>query len=386
MKKQLSIYIIFCMSLISAKGQINVVHVKTDVDLGAKQGFFYSLPATVVKLELDVEKEAYTAGPYAAFADEYLGLDNISSTDYNAYTIQGAKLSSMELPDATQLYFVEIQGKLSKENKAVLFSLSESGLASGIYGNIPSDKAGKGSAFITKHDADKIDVGYFASSNRYEQLDTIIHKVLVDTVMVEKIYIDRKWLEKADEQKARDAADQITKIREARYHLLTGYQEIPYDAGSIKYMDEQLEQMENEYLSLFTGITHRQFLHYTFYVKPDPASESQKIAVFNFSKRGGIKPLSGAGGEVVSVQLKKLSTLGDLSGILNTHESQITGNHGFYYRIPVATQFSLNYSGGNSVTAIFPVNQFGDVVSLPPDVMNVEFHSLTGGVKRMLME
>lgn len=386
MKRKYFISLLLLGLVIAVQGQINVIHIKTGVDLGSKQGFYYSLPTTLILVEVDVLKSSHSAGPYAAFASKYLGLSDISTTDYNDYSIQGARLSGQSIPDPDQLYFVDIQGKLSKENKAVMFSLSELGLATSVDGSVALDKAKNGSAFFINRESDKSDFGYFAESNLFEQIDTIIQKVLVDTVMVKKVHIDRRWIEMASEDKAVEAANKITKIREARYNLLSGYQEIPYSAGTLAYMDKQLEEMENEYLSLFIGTSHTENLHYTFYIKPEAALSSQKIPVFNFSERGGIKPASGAGGEVFSLQVKKLSSFGELQTIMDAREAQVPGKHGFYYRIPVSVQFDLDFSGGLSASALIPVNQYGAVVSLPPEVINVEFHPVSGGVKHMLAE
>ena len=66
--------------------------------------------------------------------------------------------------------------------------------------------------------------------------------------------LKRTMVEKSPEQKAREAADFISKIKEDRFNLLTGYQEVSYNQETLEYMDTQLKLLEKEYMKLFTGI------------------------------------------------------------------------------------------------------------------------------------
>ncbi len=75
-----------------------------------------------------------------------------------------------------------------------------------------------------------------AETNLYEKTDTVIRKVVVDTVTVEKMYFEKKWVEKSTEKKAVEAANMISKIRENRFNLITGYHEIAFDAGTMSYI------------------------------------------------------------------------------------------------------------------------------------------------------
>ncbi len=123
-----------------------------------------------------------------------------------------------------------------------------------------------------------------AETNLYEKTDTIIRKVVVDTVTVEKMYFEKKWVEKSTEKKAVEAANMISKIRENRFNLITGYHEIAFDAGTMSYMDQELQRMEKEYLSLFTGIKIEKTLNFSFTVVPELTEDNAPIPVFVFSE------------------------------------------------------------------------------------------------------
>jgi len=380
-KLLLSFIILMISSDINA--QINVQHVTGGLNISNKQGLFYSLPQTAIQVDITINKTTNFAGPYADYAAKYLDLENVISTDQNKYEITEASMSTYAVPDPAQYYFIEF-GDKAKDEKALLLSLSESGLIMGV-----SSKTAKSA--VKKMLTDKIEsdfdmFSYFAESNLHETTDTIIRKVVVDTVTVEKMYFDKRWVEKSDEQKAVEAANMISKIRESRYNLLIGYQEVAYDAGSISYMDKELKQMEQEYLSLFTGITISKVLHYTFSVIPNPASESSLIPVFVFSDRTGIKDVNASGGEKIYLRVSPSSTTDQIQNTIASLTDPAKSENGFYYRIPEVVTLSLELSNDIKIDEQFYLSQYGQVSVLPPSISTVQFHETTGSIKSIVVE
>jgi hypothetical protein len=225
---------------------------------------------------------------------------------------------------------------------------------------------------------------YFAETNLYEQFDTIIRKVVVDTVTVEKIYLDQKWVEKTDEQKAVEAANKISQIREARYNLISGYQEIAYEASTVAYMDQQLQKLEKEYLTLFTGISLNKTFSYTFFVKPTEPDQTVPVCVF--SERSGIKSADASGGEKIELVIESTGDFSAIQSVVNKRNSTNTEKQGFYYRIPVMSHVKMALSKDLKVDVVFPISQFGVVTYLPPAATSVQFYESTGGVKTMLVK
>ncbi len=367
-------------------GQINVTHVKEGATLTDKQGLFYTLPNTLIQVKVKVLKTEYIAGPYSEYASKYLDLADVNTSDYNEYEIIDLKLSTESVPDPDHVYFAEITEKFAKAEKSVLLSLSSAGMAMDLLGNLPGKPLKDYSGVSVKSATDKDDFfKYFAETNLFEQFDTIIRKVVVDTITVEKMYFDSKWVEKSDEQKAVEAANKISRIREARFNLLTGYQEIPYEAEALAYMDTQLEKMESEYLSLFTGVSLKKKLVYSFSVKPQTMENSRTIPVFVFSERSGLKDVSAAGGEVVNLKIEAIGNYGVLNSV--TESRNTSGNEkGFFYRIPVMAKVKIKISNDLQTESVIPIGQFGPVSYLPPNVTSVQFHPETGGVKTILLD
>ncbi len=367
--------------------QISVHPVTTDLNINNKQGVFYALPRTLIKVDLEVKKTEHYAGPYAEYAGKYLDLENVTTTDYNEYAITEVKLGTISEPDPDHYYFAEINHKSLDKGQALLFSLNESGLAVGLNGTVTAQQVKDLAArTVDQNEAKSSLFEFFAESSQYEKTDTIIHKVVVDTVIVKKVYLDRRMVEKSNEQKAVEAAKMIGKIRESRYNMISGYQEIAYDGSSISLMASELQKMEKEYLSLFTGITIEKTIHYSFTVLPDPKDESGQIPVFVFSERSGIKEPGSQGGEKVSVKIEPSGEIGQLSAISEKRESSSKGDRGFYYRIPVSAKLSIDVNNDLKVQGIFPIAQYGTISYLPPFVTTVQFHLQTGEIRNMIVQ
>jgi hypothetical protein len=384
--KNIIFAIVATLTFHSLAAQIIVQHVTDGTNLNDKQGVFYALPNTLIEIKIKVLKTEYMAGPYAEYASRYLDLKDVNTSDYNEYQITDLKLSTYAVPDPEQVYFAEITDKVTKEEKSVLFSLSSSGMAMDLEGNIPSKALKDFSALTIKANANQDDLfRYLAETNLYEDQDTIIQRVVVDTITVEKIYIERNWVERRDEDKALDAAKKISRIREARYNLITGYQEIAYEADALAYMDKQLVKLEEEYLSLFTGLAFQKQLTYSITVNPTRGDAGGEIPAFVFSERSGVKEVGAAGGEKINIQLEPMGDFGTLRSISQQRNAS-AGEQGFYYRIPVMTKVKLTISNDLNVEGIFPVSQLGAVAYLPPNVTSVQFHTETGTVKTLLAD
>jgi hypothetical protein len=361
--------------------QIQVSRVTSGTDLGNKQGMFYALPNTVIQVKLDVVKTEYMAGPYAQYASKYLDLENVITEDYDNYEIVGAKLSASAAPDPNNIYFAAIDEKAIKENISVLMSLSEEGLAMGV-----EAKAIKKSTEVQTKSENTDFFKYFAAPNLVEVTDTNITMVVVDTAVIEKIYLDKRWVEKSDEQKAVEAANKIEKIRKDKINLLTGYQEVAYEAGTMQFMFKELTKMENEYLSLFTGISIKKTLSYTFSVIPEKNGVEMLVPVFVFSTTSGVKELGSSGGEKINLHIENLSGLSDIEAAINGHQSGNGNAHGFYYRIPASAIVTLDINRDVKTQVVIPISQFGQTSYLPPHVTSVQFHKNTGAIKKIQVD
>ena len=377
--------ILFFPVLLSA--QVNVYKAEGTENYADKNGFFYTLPYTWFEVNVYITKEEHLRGPYADFADKFLGLEDVITSDHNIYDIVKVDISSITRSDPTNYFFAEIDEKLVKEGKRIQIALDGSGILTG-YSSM-SEKPDKKAPWITFSDelVEDSRFKYFAGANRVQKTDTIIKRVLVDTNEYERIYFNKRWEVKSDEKKAEEAAAKIQSIRESRYNLLTGFQEIAYEEGTIKYMDQQLKKLEDEYLSLFSGLSFKSTLVYTFLVDPVPSEELETLLpVFTFSERSGVKELSNTSGSKVFLRIQRHGKQAGINTLLQSRQENVKGDRGFFYRVPESVLVSVEPVYGLPVTKSFEICQFGKVTYLPPTVTLVEFHPETGMVSKIIME
>ncbi|MBN1340493.1 MAG: DUF4831 family protein [Bacteroidales bacterium] len=382
------IALLLCLLPVLCAAQVKVHRVGENDGLADKQGFYYSLPQTHFRVDITVEKTENFRGPYAEYAGKYLGLEDVIQSDNNQYNILDIRLSTLQSPDPAQYFFAELDDKAIKEGKSVLVSVSEKGiLQSYNIHALVADNEEDGNVII--HSAGKsVPVfEYYAGANRVQVTDTIIRKVVVDTLVAERVYFNKRWELKSDEKKAEEAAGQIQRLRESRFNLITGYQEIPYEAGAIRYMDQSLQGVLDEYVSLFTGVSFKSNIVFSFSVLPQPGEDDEiLLPVCMFSEQFGIRDLNSIAGTKIFLRMKRSGTSAQVSASADIRQGSSKTDKGFYYRIPETVQVSIEPSYRAPVEGFFTVAQFGKVTWLAPAVTLLELHPETGAIKTLIMK
>ena len=67
----------------------------------------YSLPSTVLVLEVEAVRENVYAGPYAAYAEKYLGI-TVPQEDKQTYCLKSIKMTPLVEPDNSCRYSVNV--------------------------------------------------------------------------------------------------------------------------------------------------------------------------------------------------------------------------------------------------------------------------------------
>jgi len=377
------IMLLFVMNC-SVFAQINVLRIDNNAAPQTKEGIFYSLPRTVVKIDVKIDRIENYKGPYADFALRFLGLKNIVTANTIDYNISDITITTYPEPDPDQYYFVEMGEKISKGEKAGLLSLSDAGV---IVGTLP-EIVDTVQVQLTKSDdpgeADKDVFGelfkYSADVNVFEKVDTIIRKINIDTLTVERQYYKRTMVEKSPEQKAKEAAEFISKIKDNRFTLISGSQEVNYNRETLEYMDNQLKTMEKEYLKLFTGISLHKSLSFSYKYIPIPNQINTEIPIFKFLRSKGIVDLDEPGGKVVTIKIQRVGNTNTVAAYLKKAEKD-TKVQGFSYRIPELARVTVKLDENTQEETQCLVAQLGVVTNLPASKWKVHFYKETGGIK-----
>jgi len=372
--------------------QVNVIRVDNNAMPQTGEGCFYSLPRTVVKIEVKIDRIENYKGPYADYALRYLGLKNVVFANSVEYKISDIAITTYPEPDPDQYYFIELGEKIPKGEKTAILSLNNAGL---ILGTIQEakDTIGKG-AIILKQEEPSFEsptdafgelFKYSADVSVFEKIDTIIKKINIDTLTLERQYLKRTMVEKSPEQKAKEAADFISKIKDNRFNLISGYQEVNYNKETLEYMDAQLKQMEKEYLKLFTGVNLSKTLTFSFKYIPLPNQINTEIPLFKFLRTKGIIDLDEPGGKVITIKIQRVGNTTMVASYLKRAEKE-TKVHGFYYRIPELARVMVKVDEFTQEETQCLIDQLGLVTFLPANKWKVQFHEETGGIKGLQMD
>lgn len=377
---------------LSAGAQINIFHIDNAAAPPTKEGIFYSLPRTVVKIDVKIDRIENYKGPYSDFALRFLGLKNVVPANSIDYKISDITITTYPEPDPEQYYFIELGDKISKGDRAGLFSFSETGLflgtipeTNGLNGNLTIQQNPEEPQSETEKDAFGELFKYSADVSVFEKVDTIIRKINVDTMMVERQYYKRTMIEKSPEQKAKEAADFIAKIKENRFQLISGFQEVNYNKETLEYMDTQLKTMEKEYLKLFTGISIHKPMTFEYKYIPLSNQINAEIPIFKFSKSLGVIDLDGSAGKVVTIKIQRVGNTNTVAAYLKKAEKEVK-THGFSYRIPELARVTVKLDENTQKETQCLISQLGVITYLPVNKWKVQYYQETGGIKGLELQ
>ena len=93
----------------------------------SQEGFYYSLPLTVLKIDLVYEKVKQQPGPLADYAENYLGTTEYIKSNSKIHKLLNVSIEPVYEPDPNQIYYVQFPLEKSKDEKGTAFYLSELG-------------------------------------------------------------------------------------------------------------------------------------------------------------------------------------------------------------------------------------------------------------------
>ncbi|NOR86288.1 MAG: DUF4831 family protein [Bacteroidales bacterium] len=374
MRKIVTIILVFLVSFSYA--QINTQKVEPSEVISSAKGLVYGLPKVVLRLDVWIEKTEYLKGPYSSYSKRLLGLSEIIESNYSSYQIRQVKISTEYLPDSEQLYVMnlgEITGKMEGQR---FIQMSESGLFMGVSQEDGNQLLSEKKILIEKTSKGNRDFSYYADANLIEKVDTIIRRVDVDTATIEKAILKHSTIEKDMAQRAQDAATYYMEIHKNRVELISGFQEVAYDPGTMALMNNELKQMEDDYLALFAGKKLNNDEHYVFYYSPAADQPNIIAPVFKFSESSGLNYLSASGGEKVSIAIKSNGLAQNLMNIELTAPV-----NGVVYRFPETAEVWVKYGAKEYDKQMILIPQLGRLQSLQMEQNVFELHPSSGGLK-----
>lgn len=343
--------------------------------------FYYSLPRTAVVVEVEVSKTKMTPGPYAQYANRLLGLNDVITRSANRYEITDIKIKSFSDPDPDHFYMVSLPDQ-SAVNRYLSFT--ESGLLLGL-GSKPMFTDPNANGFESQtYGKQTTEAGFthFLDFNLIERIDTIVEYVREDTLTLQRQSLRRSWVEKSTEQRAREVADYILELREKKFDLISGFQEISYSKEALEYMYSEMNQLESDYLDLFTGIRTKETYRYRFVHRPSKRDAGSRHILFSFSSIYGILSANDVDGRPFMLTYQR-SKLTDPLADQAEPPTAFPGEAGFgiHYRIPEYADIKLHFENELIAESRMLINQFGIVSHLPAKDLEIRLDPGTGSIQ-----
>jgi hypothetical protein len=321
------------------------------------QRFIYSLPRTVVMINLNFEKDTYIPGPYRLYSEKFLGISEFINKAETKWRVSGANLSGFNEPDPLQYYSVNlITGSFPSLQ---LIELGKNGLI------LDSNQGiGIGAEGIVK---DKIiEPPYFTNlsekENFTETTDTLYKTIIKDTSFVKIPFLRKQREAKTLEQKAEEASNFIINLRERRYELQSGDSDVFPEGTTLETMISELNKLEKEYLTLFIGKIFTQRYSRSFFITPSGTVEN--ITFMKLSAGKGILPADSPEGESVTIEISPLGSTGVLKKNLPQTPKKNEFNT-FYFRLPEVSSLRLVQKDKLLYESRFTICQAGSLLSLP---------------------
>lgn len=240
-------------------------------------GTLYALPQTTIRIEIKAVVRQTFAGPYADYSEAYLGIKPLVTTDGYQSAIADIKVTAIHGADPDNYFRVNIP-----QNHPVwgqIAALSAEGLITKPDATIDP--------FVFKNinipDNDRIIFRDLSIHGMFtERSDTTYKTETRDTTFVRIPVVKKVVVAKTTEEKAREAADFIFKLRKRKSKLITGQYEVMPDGAAIEALVPEVDRIEQEYLSLFIGKTIADTVVRYFEVVPSKGKENvYSLSYFN---------------------------------------------------------------------------------------------------------
>ncbi|HLO58277.1 MAG TPA: DUF4831 family protein [Bacteroidales bacterium] len=316
--------------------------------------FVYSLPVTVIDVSVQAEEIIINPGPYARFAQKYLGIKDAPMKNEKIFNIRSVSIGNHLEADPDFIY------SLSGLENPYSFTQISNLLKDSLILSVPRFSANVNKSYsYPGNQGDVLFKDLSIRRNFEAEKDVDVSTVMPDSGARPQTRITMK--EKTVEQKAEEAADFLIKLKKRRFKLVAGqYTYMPNGEAMASALAE-LSRLEQEYLSLFTGKKTVIPMSRTFYYMPDPGKTSDRPVLFRFSQTEGFLDSRETAGIPVILELEASHKLKEMESFKIT--SKIQPNT-IPYRIPDQARIRLMAGEQLWAEAISPVYQYGVPVSL----------------------
>ena len=254
----------------------------------------YCLPMTSISFDIEAEREIFHAGPYAAYAKKYLGID-VQQKDWTAYRLTEVKMTPYIEADQSSRYLLKVGAQGVDASFLKLTSCGLVSVSDGAYGNE--------SIWRFPVDLDGSFAGNGLISNVASESTTLYRNVKDESAYTRVAVQQEMMVAKTPEKKAAETASLIFELRRKRIQIITGDTDATYSGEAMGAAVAEITRLEKEYMTMFTGYSEYQTQKKTFEVIPQKNRENQLYVAFRVSDTSGLLPADNLSGKPVILEI-----------------------------------------------------------------------------------
>ncbi len=351
----------------------------------------YYLPKTKLSLELQLTKISEQKGPYADYADEFLGSnENIIKHNHTYWQITDIKIKTTPIRDTNNLWFIT-----GKTLQAYNVHITQDGFLASI-NKAPEQQyslSWQEEKFVEQSKYKSVTQNLTTVDRGYKEVyDTIFHVQEFDTTQRVVPVIKKRLIKKSPREQAQEIANEIFTLRDDRTALLEGEGDSDYlpDGQAIKVMISGLDKLEKQYLSLFVGRVDKTSYHYKYVTVPDIKNYLTKAMIFRFSPQYGLLPITDMRGKPIYLEIETFGTTKPLKNFIKSQDllrriEKLPYYKGIAYRVPEIAMVRILLDNKLLAQKQILLPQAGTIARLPIDIfrqknIQVEFDPHTGAI------
>ncbi|MBQ3655507.1 MAG: DUF4831 family protein [Bacteroidales bacterium] len=333
----------------------------------------YSLPKTVLSVKVTAVNEISVKGPYSQYAQKYLGTDEVITANASSWSISKVEISSYPVKDSTRTFVVET-------NYPCAMNFSRDGFLESVNTTSDYKEENRRNTESTNFQTDNFQSGKIFQDinvNRYETVfDTVLHVIDADSVFTAVPTQRTQMIRKSLDEQAQELANQIFVLRDDRKALLVGESDgnsLP-SGDALKFMIEQLNKLEEKYMSMFIGKKIYREKTYVFDFEPDKTDHSQNI-LFKFSPEYGIQARTSLKGNPVMIDVTNLQdsnvekVFNENQKIIRRREKAAAQDNGFAYLSPASGKVKIIRNGSVISEKVLNISQMGLLRYIPQSLV-----------------
>lgn len=328
--------LILTLGLFTALGVYAQETVKVTANKFNGYGIVYTLPKTAIDVRATVTRSVEKPGPFAQFAQKYLGQSPTVTQERTVWKIENVDILPKGIADPEKRYAIQ----LKKENRTA-FYLNEEGMLVSI-NRAPAPASTRPAPSPEK------------AAKKEQKLAAEYAQLYTETMLISS----------STRNMAEAAAQQIYLLREYRLDLLTGNSDEIPQGQSFEILLREMDKREALLTSLFLGTVESETLVEDIVIDP----ENKNSVAFRFSERKGILPADDLSGEpiYVSTEVKEvIEAPTDSKGKVIAPAS-----NALVYITPGKADVKVSYKGEALCQKEIPMAQLGAAYGIDPSVFN----------------